>query len=144
MELPPVSVRALRGNTKRDARSFRKHMANPIQEDFVGVGHPLALMHQLEPGFDRECLEEPPDIADVFVNPPGIGPVAPSRMSKFIDRAQELRAVLGVDAIFHHGEDRPPVILDLSRGYGGAPLIERHIFKGQNFFTNKYTNVFSG
>ena len=87
LELPPISVGALRGNTKRDARRFRKQMANPIEEHFVGVGHPLALMHKLEPGLDRECLEEPPDIGDVFVNAPGISPVTPSRMSQFIDRA---------------------------------------------------------
>ncbi len=34
---------------------------NPIQENFVGVGHPLALVHKLEPGLDRESLDKPPD-----------------------------------------------------------------------------------
>ena len=125
MELPPMSVGALRRNTKRDARRFRKQMADPIQEDFVGVGHPLALMHKLEPGVDRECLEEPPDIADVFVNAPGIGSVAPSRVPQFIDRSQELRAVRCVDSVFHNREDRPLIILDLSRGCGRAPVRRR-------------------
>ena len=56
---------------------------------------------------------------------PGISPVAPPRMSQFINRAQELSAVRGVDAVFHHREDRPLVILDLSRGKGGAPVHRR-------------------
>jgi hypothetical protein len=40
-------VGAVRGDAERDARRFRKQMANPIQENFVRVGHTLALMHQL-------------------------------------------------------------------------------------------------
>jgi hypothetical protein len=90
-------ILTLRQDTRRDARRFRKQMANPIQEKFVGVGHPFALMHQLEPRFNRECLEEPPDIGDVFVKARSIGAVAPSRVSQFIDGAMELRAVCGVD-----------------------------------------------
>ena len=82
-----MPVRALRGNAERDSRCVCKQMANPIEENFVGVGHPLALMHKLEPRFDRKRLEEPPDIGDVFLKAPGISPVAPSRMSQFIQRA---------------------------------------------------------
>src|SRR5271165_5917992 len=51
-------------------------MANPIDEQFVGVAHPLAQMHKLKPGVDGEGLEESPGVADVFVNAPGIGSVA--------------------------------------------------------------------
>ena len=58
-------MRALQGDTKRDARRFREQMANPIHEDLVGVGHPFPLMHELEPGFDDERLDEPSDIGDV-------------------------------------------------------------------------------
>jgi hypothetical protein len=56
-------------------------MANPVREHLVGVGHPLPLVHQFEPGIDRECLYEAPDIGDVFVNAPRIGPIAPSRVT---------------------------------------------------------------
>jgi hypothetical protein len=42
-------------------------MANLVYEHLVGVGHPLPLMHKLEPGVDRECLYEAPNIGDVFV-----------------------------------------------------------------------------
>ena len=54
-----------------------KQMANPIYEDLVGVGHPFPLMHELEPGFDDERLDEPSDIGDVFVKPHA---EAPSRL----------------------------------------------------------------
>ena len=77
----------------RDAWRLRKQMANLVHEHLVGVGHPLPLMHKLEPGVDRECLHEAPDIGDVFVNTPRIGPVALSRVAQFVDRAQELRTV---------------------------------------------------
>src|SRR5271157_3345071 len=79
-------------------------------------------MHKLEPGVDRECLYEAPDIGNVFVNAPRIGPVTPSRVTQFVDRAQELRAVRGLDAVFYHREDRPLVILDLSRDCRRAPV----------------------
>jgi hypothetical protein len=59
----PRPVRALRGDGKRDARRVGKQIMNPIQENFVGVGHPLALMRKLEPGLDRECLDKPPTSA---------------------------------------------------------------------------------
>ena len=69
-----MSVGALRGNTKRDARRLCEQMANPVFERLVGVGHPFALMHELEPGFDRECLYESPDISHVFVHAPCVRP----------------------------------------------------------------------
>ena len=34
------------------------NMANPAAEHLVGVGCPLTLMQHLEPGFDREGLDE--------------------------------------------------------------------------------------
>ncbi len=43
-------------------------MANPLDEQFVGVAHPLAQMHELQPGFDGECLQDAPRVAEVFVN----------------------------------------------------------------------------
>ena len=75
--------------------------------------------------FDRECLDETPGVADVFINAPGIRPVAPSRVSQFVDCAEEFRAVGRVDAVFHHREDRPPVVLDLPRDRGRAPVRRR-------------------
>jgi hypothetical protein len=100
----------------------RRRSANSVLEHLVGVGHSLALMHQLKPGVDRECLYEAPDIGDVFVNTPSIGPVAPSRVTQFVDRAQELCAVRGLDAVFHHHENWPLVILDFSRDCRRAPV----------------------
>ncbi len=52
-------------------------MANPVDEHFVGVAHPLAQMHELEPGFDGECFQEAPGIGDVLIDAPGVRPVAP-------------------------------------------------------------------
>jgi hypothetical protein len=100
-------------------------MANLVHEHLVGVGHPLPLMHKLEPGVDRECLYEAPNIGDVFVNTPRIGPVAPSRVTQFVDCAQELRTVRGLDAVFHHRENRPLVILNLSHDCRRAPVRRR-------------------
>ena len=82
-------------------------MANPVREHLVGIGHPLPLMHKLEPEVYRECLNEVPDIGNVFVNAPRIGPVTPSRVTQFVDRAQELCAVRGLDAVFHHQRTGP-------------------------------------
>ena len=61
----PSPVRALRGHTEGDPRRLREQMPNPVLERLVGVCHPFTLMHQLEPGLDRECLYEAPDIGDV-------------------------------------------------------------------------------
>jgi hypothetical protein len=51
-------------------------------------------------------------------------PVTPSRVTQFVDRAQELCAVRGLDALFHH-ENWPPVILDFSRDCRRAPVRRR-------------------
>jgi hypothetical protein len=77
-------VRTLGGDAKGDAGRFGQKMANPIDEHFVGVAHPLAQMHELEPRFDGACFQESPG-GDVFVNAASIGTVAPSRMSQFVD-----------------------------------------------------------
>ena len=49
----------------------------------------------LEPGFDREGLDEVSAVGDVLINSPRIGAVAPSRVSKLVDRAQELGPIVG-------------------------------------------------
>src|ERR1700723_2886136 len=56
--LSPMPVRALGRDAERDARRLFEQLANPAAEHLVGVGHPLALMQNLEPGFDRERLDE--------------------------------------------------------------------------------------
>src|SRR5580704_6982867 len=117
-----MPVRALRRDAERDARRFFKYLANPAAEHLVGVGHPLALMQNLEPGFDREGLDEASAVGDVLINSPRIGAVTLSRISKLVDRAQELGAVVGVNAIFDHGDDRPLVVLDTPRDNGRAPV----------------------
>src|SRR6202041_2312142 len=106
--LSPMPVRALRGDAERDARRFFEQLANPAAEHLVGVGRPLALMQNLEPGFDREGLDEASAVGDVLIDSPRIGAVAPSRISKLVDRAQELGSIVGVHAIFDPGEDRAP------------------------------------
>ena len=95
-------MRALRGDGKCDARRLGQQVANPVDDNFVGVAHPLAQMHELEPGFHSECLQEAPGVADVFINAPGVGSVPPSRVSQFVDCAEELGLIGGVDAVFHH------------------------------------------
>ena len=67
-------------------------------------------------------LDKPPDIDDIFVNAPGIGAIAPSCMSEFVDSGKKLRAVRGIDAILNHRENRPSVVLDLLRDRGNAPM----------------------
>src|SRR5208337_1372191 len=74
----PGSVGALRGDGKGDAGRCGQKMANPVDERFVGVAHPLAQMHELEPGFDGERLQEAPGIGNVLINAPCVGSVAPS------------------------------------------------------------------
>src|SRR5208282_2258330 len=80
----PGSVGALRGDGKGDAGRCGQKMANPVDERFVGVAHPLAQMHELEPGFNGERLQEASIVGDVLVNAPGIGPVAPPRVAEFV------------------------------------------------------------
>src|ERR1700727_607410 len=107
-----MPVRALGGDAECDARRLFEQLANLAAEHLVSVGRPLALMQNLEPGFYREGLDEAPAIGDILINSPRIGPVALSRISKLVDRAQELGPVVGVYAIFDHGNDRPLVVLD--------------------------------
>ena len=93
-----MPVRALGGDANRDARRLFEQLANPAAEHLIGVGRPLALMQNLKPGFDREGLDEASAVGDVLINSPRIGAVALSRISKLVDRAQELGPVVGVDA----------------------------------------------
>jgi hypothetical protein len=72
-------------------------MANPIDEHFVGVAHTLAQMHELEPRFNGECLQESPGVGDVFISAPGIGTVAPSRMSQFVECSEQGVEMSGAD-----------------------------------------------
>src|SRR3984957_16528237 len=97
-----MAVRALRRDANRDARRLFEQLANLAAEHLVSVGRPLALMQNLEPGFDREGLDEASAIGDVLIDPPRVGPVTLSRISKLVDRAQELGPIVGVDAIFDH------------------------------------------
>jgi hypothetical protein len=50
-------------------------LANPAAEHLVGVGRPLALMQHLEPGFDREGLDEASAVGDVLIDSPRIAPI---------------------------------------------------------------------
>src|ERR1700723_3952235 len=84
--LSPMPVRALGRDAERDARRLFEQLANPAAEHLVGVGRPLALMQNLEPGFDREGLDEASPVGDVLIDSPRIGAVAPSRISKLVDR----------------------------------------------------------
>src|ERR1700722_16904202 len=102
-----MPVRALGGDAERYARRLFEQLANPAAKHLVGVGRPLALLQYLEPGFDREGLDEAPPVGDVLIDPPSLGAVAPSRISKLVDRAQELGPIVGVDPIFDYGDDRP-------------------------------------
>jgi hypothetical protein len=95
-----MPVRALGGDAERDARRLFVPLANPAAEHLVGVGRPLALMQHLKPGFDREGLDEASAVGDVLIDSPRIGAIAPSRISKLVDRAQELGPIVGFDAIF--------------------------------------------
>jgi hypothetical protein len=63
-----------------------------------------------------------------LVNTPRIGPVAPSRAAQFVDRAQELRTVRGLDAVFRHRENRPLVILDFSREEQARSFAVKQVF----------------
>jgi hypothetical protein len=70
-----MPVRALGGDAERDARRLFEQLANPAAEHLVGVGRPLALMQHLEPGFDREGLDEASAVGDVLIDSPRIAPI---------------------------------------------------------------------
>jgi hypothetical protein len=70
-----MPVRALGGDAERDARRLFEQLANSAAEHLVGVGRPLALMQNLEPGFDREGLDEASAVGDVLIDSPRIAPI---------------------------------------------------------------------
>ena len=57
---------ALAGEQMRDLRRIGEQPKNLFFEHPIGIGHPLVLVHQLEPGFDQECLEETPSVHRVL------------------------------------------------------------------------------
>src|SRR6202161_4698375 len=97
--LPPRPMRSGGRDMNRDARRLREPLMDPIGEHLVGVRNPLARMHEVEQRFYRKSFDKTSVFGDVFVDSPPIRAVAAARVSQLVDGAQELRTVLGVDAI---------------------------------------------
>src|SRR5271156_335242 len=124
-----MPVRTLGGDAERDARRLFEQLANPAAEHLVGVGRPLALMQDFEPGFDREGLDEASAVGDVLIDSPRIGAVALSRISKLVDRAQELGPVVGVDPIF----ENPPRIMPPAESHSALPSSDSRLLNESQY-----------
>ena len=85
---------AFGGDEKLNVRRFRQKLADLVLNHPVGVGDPLAQMHELQPGFDQIGFLEPSNFGRVLENAPGEGAVAPAFVAQFVDGPQELGAVL--------------------------------------------------
>src|SRR3974390_3043946 len=96
---PMTAQLVLRGDEKLDLRRRDQHLADFVLEHPVLVGHAFAQMLELEPRFDQVAFLEPPELAHVLEDSPGKSAVAPALLAELVDRAQELRAILGIDAI---------------------------------------------
>ncbi len=106
----------------RDARRTGQQAPDLLFEHAVGVGDPLMRVHELEPGFDQERLDEAADFGGVLEHAPGIGAVALALIAELVERGEEFDVVLGIDAILHGHQDRPLVVLDFSGELRRAPV----------------------
>ena len=73
-------------------------------------------MHELEPGFDQISLLEPPELAHILEDAPGEGAVALALLAEFVERAQEPRSVLRIDAILDLDQNRTAIVRNLLGG----------------------------
>ena len=97
-------------NQEFDPRRLNQHFADLVFKHAVFVGDALAKMLQFEPGFDQVPLLESAELAHVLEDAPGECAVAPALLAEFVQRPQEPRPVLGIDAVLDLDENRTAII----------------------------------
>ena len=97
-----VAGRAMQvgGDQQRHVGRFADQLMDIVFHQAVRVGHPLAEMLGLEPGFDQEGLQEQALFRHILENAPGVGAVALALMADLLDRRQKRRRILAGDPIF--------------------------------------------
>ena len=120
---------ALGGDEEFDARRGDQHLPDFVLEQPIGVGDPLAQMHELEPQLDEVGLLVAAELAGVLENSPCERAVAATLVPELVEGAQERGAVLGVDPVFDLHQDRPAIVVDLLMGLRLAPMLRRRKVK---------------
>ena len=91
----------------------------------IGVCYPFPQMLGLEPGFDEERFEIEALLGDILKNAPGISAVASPLLPDLLDRGEEFRGIVAVDAVANRHEDGAILVLDLPRQHRRAPMHRR-------------------
>src|ERR1700761_8933094 len=120
--IPSVIV-ALSRNEKFNARRRDQHLPDSVLEHPIGVGHPLAQMHELEPRFDEVGFLIAAFVAGVLEDSPCERAVASTLETKLVQSAHERRAVFGVDPVLDLDQDRSTIVVDLLAGLRQAPVL---------------------
>src|ERR1700721_4585394 len=66
----PSAIGAFSRNEEFNARGVDQHLPNFVLEHAIGVGDPLAQMHELEPGFDQIGFLVTAEIARILKDSP--------------------------------------------------------------------------
>ena len=85
----PVAFRPRTQTFRRDKEfdlgRIDQHVFNRVLEQPVLVGHALAQMHELEPGFDEIGFLEAPEFRHVLEQAPREGAVSTALLAKLVD-----------------------------------------------------------
>ena len=121
----PKLAAAFGGDEKFDPRGLDQHLPDLVLEHPIGVGDPLAQMHELEPRFDQIGFLIAAEVARVLEDSPCERAVAATLEPEFVQSAQKRDAVLRVDPVFDLDQDRPAIVVDLLAGLRHAPMLGR-------------------
>src|SRR5271170_2535728 len=88
----------------------------------IGVGDSLPRMHELEPRFDQERFHDLVAVDSFLESVPRKSAIALAFVPQLVKSADELGAVLGVDAILNGHEHRSSIVINLPRDRWGPPM----------------------
>src|ERR1700722_7705365 len=95
----PSLICAVSRYEKFDARGGDQHLPDCVLEHPIGVGDPLAQMHELEPGFDQIGFFVAAEVARVLKDSPCKGAVAAPLESELVQSSHECGAVFEIDRV---------------------------------------------
>ena len=116
-------ITAFSRNEKFDARGSDQHLPDFVLKHPIGVGDPLAQMHELEPRFDQIGFLIAAEVARVLKDSPRERAVAATLESQFVQSSHERGAVFGVDPVLDLDQDGATIVIDFLPGLRQVPML---------------------